>query len=524
MNSLARLVVERPRLAWLLVLAVSAALTWLAASGMRADREDERLLHLANEAERRGIELTSQTLAGSLMGALSLLGLIEPEFKREGRDGGKAGFVPNTTRVFGGLESVARAYGVDGVFVVAGNGFVASSWDSSGKPSSGLDVRFRPYYQTAMRGKENVYAAVSIARGDRALYFAAPIYPDNRKEGTPIGVIVGRSGVARIDELLREPADIALLLSPQGVVFASSRKEWVGRLAGEATPERLRAIRELKQFGSMFERDRPGMLPVAIRDGLHVLDGRRHAVASARVDWNDPSGDWKLVLVEDLSRSIPADDRWPAVVGSALALLLCGGLLLGLLRSQYRQQLAAQQLDAYARAQEAAVARKGLQAAAALRLQQARNPQALAQAFLREAHGVLGALQGVVYVADADGTLARAASYACVDEAGLPDRLAPGEGLLGQCAADRRLQVLAPSPAGFATIRSGLGEARPAALVIAPVQLKEALLGVVELAVLTAPDAIVLEQCEELLRLLAMNLEIVAGESPAAAGVVEADL
>ena len=50
---------------------------------------------------------------------------------------------------------------------------------------------------------------------------------------------MARTGLQKVDELLRGKADIALLLSPQGVVFASSRKEWIGHLSGTPTPERL---------------------------------------------------------------------------------------------------------------------------------------------------------------------------------------------------------------------------------------------------------------------------------------------
>ena len=92
-----------------------------------------------------------------------------------------------------------------------------------------------------------------------------------------------------------------------------------------------------------------------------------------------------------------------------------------------------------------------------------------------------------------------------------------GEGLLGQCAVEKRSQVIDTASAGFAAIRSGLGETVPAALLLAPIMLHDRFLGVVEVALLHKPDSAEQEQFEELTGLLAMNLEII-GRS---AGTVE---
>ena len=142
-------------------------------------------------------------------------------------------------KLLGAFESVGRSYDAQGVFLVPRDGVITLSWDSAGKPSTGLNVKFRPYYQMALKGKNNVYAAVSLARGDRALYFSAPVFLGTTNGSESVGAVVARTGLQKVDELLRGKADIALLLSPQGVVFASSRKEWIGHLSGTPTPERL---------------------------------------------------------------------------------------------------------------------------------------------------------------------------------------------------------------------------------------------------------------------------------------------
>jgi PAS domain S-box-containing protein len=504
MKRIAAFAAEHARAAWSLALLAALGAGLLAGQLAGQVKESERLSLLATEAERRGIEIMSQTLNGNLMGSVTLLGLIDENIKREARGEVK----PNGPQMAATLESVGRSLDADGVFVIDTQGVVQSSWDNSGKPSTGLNVKFRPYFQMAQQGLNNVYAAVSIARGDRSLYFAAPIYADSGNSSDSIGAVVARTGLVKFDNLLKDKADIAVLLSPQGVVFASSRPAWVGHLDGAPTPERLKAIRTLKQFGNLFENQAPALLPVATADGLQTLDGKRYAVASAKVQWNDPFGDWRLVLLEDLARTVPpARQVWVGIATSGGALFI-GLLLLGMLRSHHAQAEAARQIETYARTQEATAARKTRLAGVSLRLQQARDMEELGQAFLGEAHALLGALQGTVYLRadDATPTMRLAASYGCATAP--MAELAPGEGLLGQCAIEHRGCVIATPTDDSWTIRSGLGDARPAALMLAPLLLNDKLLGVAEIATLGVPDDDARAEFDEIVGFLALDAEI----------------
>ena len=504
MSGLSEFAVERPRISKVLagVIAIAVAL----AAGKTAShlRDAERLSQLETVVKRRGIEMMAQTLDGGIMGAVILLGLADKDIKRDVHQEGP----PNEPVVAEKLEILGRAVGAQGVFVVGEDGVVRSSWDSTGRSSTGVDVRFRPYFKMAIQGRESVYAAVSLARGDRALYFSAPVQPGNVRGGQASGALVAWTTLNAVDGLLKDPADIALLLSPQGVVFASSRPDWVGYLVGRAQPERLKAIRELKQFGNMFEGREPSVLPVNIDGGIHESGGHRFAVASAPVQWNDPSGDWQLVLMEDLSgRANWATSIW---IGAAtgLGLLLVLMLTLDILRKQHAQRIAAARLEAYAKAQEANAEQKSRLAAAGVRFQHATTLADLAGAFLSEGHSQLGALQGVVYAfkPGIEDVLYRIASYACASD--LPPSLALGQGLLGECAVARSLRVIDAPEGGAWEIRSGLGSGRPGALVLVPVMLQGVLLGVVELAFLDRPSESRLDLLKALTDLFAINMEI----------------
>ena len=502
---------DNARSAWAAATVFILAGSLLAGWVTREVRETERLSALKLDSERRGIELMSQTLNGNLMGAISLIGLIDEDVRH---DVGGIGD-PNPPHLVARLEAIGRTYDADGVFVVGGDGFVKSSWDVSGKPSTGIDVRFRPYYRMAMQGKQNVYAAISMARGDRALYFTAPVFPAATRSGEPVGAVVARAGLAAVDALLRTNTGVSLLLAPQGVVFAGSRPEWIGFLAGNPTAARLEAIRALKQFGARFDSGEPKALSVPVDDGLHAIDGRRWAVTRTRVRWNDPSGDWTLVMLEDLERTVPPADAAVAALEAGALLLLIGLLSLALLRGHHQQVVAARRIEDYARAQEVSAARRSKLAEAARRFQQAKSVSDLADHFFAEAHAMLGALGGAVYVFPGAGAASMdlAGSYAA--SPGLAATLAPGEGLLGQCALDGEGRVLEIAGDESRLIRSGLGNTVPAAVMMAPLVRDRSTLGVVEIALLAPPDATVRDQFGEMTTLLALNLEILRRHAPA---------
>jgi two-component system C4-dicarboxylate transport sensor histidine kinase DctB len=481
------------------ILGIAAAIGWT----VQQRQEREQLSLLQVEAARRGVEIMSQTLNGNVMGSMALFGLIDEDAKREARgDGGV-----NRGRLAAAFETAGRAFGADGVFLVDESGTVQTSWDSSGKSSTGTDVRFRPYYQIALKGRENVYAAVSIARGDRSLYFTAPVY-ESYGGSRAIGGIVARTSLEQVDALLHGKQDLALLLSPQGVVFAGNNNEWIGYLSGAPAPERIKAIRELKQFGNMFESREPRMLPFAIGGGISHFSGRRYAVAETPIRWNDPAGEWRLVLMQDLAHAAPLARSGRIALLAAAILSIMSYLVFKVLRKHQAQLTANERLEAFRKAQQEAAERKSRLAGASLRLHQTDDMVSLARAFLAATHDMFGVLQGTVYAsaaADAD-VMRLLASYGC--DGSEPKTLRAGEGLLGQCVVERQTRVMTQPGAGYWKIRSGLGSADPDTVLMLPVLLNQKAIGAVELALLHRPGEQDIEQLEELTALFAVNLEI----------------
>jgi len=491
-------------LGWAFISLVALCVGLLSAIVYVQYKEKQRLSLLETEVQRSGIELMSQTLNGNLMGSITLLGLLDGNVKLEAANQS----LPSGADNMVALTTLGDTFGAEGVFIVGGDGIVKSSWDRDNKPSTGWDVNFRPYYRMAIKGEPNVYAAVSMARGDRALYFAAPIFEKRTKAASGIGVMVARTTLTKVDELLKSKADSALLLSPQGVVFASSNPAWMGYMEGVPSEQDLQKIRDLKQFGAQFEKVNPKILPLTSATSFQTVNGQKFAVASSSVSWNDPSGPWKLVLMEDTSRSVPWQPS--AVLGlfAGLVVLALAWMTAFALRGVHAQQGSRRKLEEYAHLQEANAAFRSRLALLTANLQRCESLQDLSQRFLQESREMMGAIQGVVYLShgDAEPRLTLAAAMACASAP--PTPLAMGETLLGQCAVERQIRVIDTPPGGYWTVSSGLGKAVPAALLLMPVMMQDTLIGALELALLKMPDDAQLQDCSEVVAQLAFAVEI----------------
>ncbi|MCM2532935.1 ATP-binding protein [Neobacillus pocheonensis] len=78
--------------------------------------------------------------------------------------------------------------------------------------------------------------------------------------------------------------------------------------------------------------------------------------------------------------------------------------------------------------------------------------------------------------------LKKISSYASLDENKVNMRFRLGEGLIGQCALDKRSILLNDVPDHYVKIGSGVGESSPKNIIILPVQFEDDVLAVIEMA------------------------------------------
>jgi HAMP domain-containing protein/CheY-like chemotaxis protein/signal transduction histidine kinase len=120
-------------------------------------------------------------------------------------------------------------------------------------------------------------------------------------------------------------------------------------------------------------------------------------------------------------------------------------------------------------------------------LQGQRELSTVGRMLLSELAPLVNAQQGVLYQmeADAPGSLNLLSSFANSEE-GHPATVRVGEGLVGQCAMDKRRMLISNLPENTVPIRSGLFEAIPHNVIVLPVLFEDRVKAVIELASLNA--------------------------------------
>src|SRR6202167_4458740 len=117
-------------------------------------------------------------------------------------------------------------------------------------------------------------------------------------------------------------------------------------------------------------------------------------------------------------------------------------------------------------------------------LQGQRDLTTVGRMLLSELAPLVDAQQGVIYRMEADGsgTMALLSAFADDGENGHRKRLKVGEGLIGQCAAEKQRMLVSDLPPDTVPIRSGLFQAIPRNIIVLPVLFEDSVKAVIELA------------------------------------------
>ena len=321
----------------LLVLAVAALGAWLAVEALGLSRAAQREHESALLLQRTADALVAESTNGPLLGAVTLLGLSEPTLKAVAQ-----GTLPrDAPQVLARLGVIRGRFLVSGVYVLNREGTIVAH-ETVGPSSTGTKIGGSPIFQRSMQGSVAVYPAQGINSHERGLYYAAPLYAGNSLATAIVGVVMIKVAFGRVEELLQRVGRPVLLVSPQGVVFSSSRPEWLFTLVPPLTQERIDTVRAMGQFGRQFDNGRASALPFRTDAREAVVDNVRYAVDRRSFDWQDPAGLWELVMLEDLSGLMPLALRMQAGAGAFLVLALVGAMGLDLVRNRRRMAQAQQ--------------------------------------------------------------------------------------------------------------------------------------------------------------------------------------
>jgi HAMP domain-containing protein/CheY-like chemotaxis protein/signal transduction histidine kinase len=133
-------------------------------------------------------------------------------------------------------------------------------------------------------------------------------------------------------------------------------------------------------------------------------------------------------------------------------------------------------------------------------LQGQRDLTSVGRMMLSELAPLVNAQQGVIYQMETENSAAMVLLSAFADdgENGHRQHLRVGEGLVGQCAAEKRRMLISDVPKNAVPVRSGLFEAVPKNVIVLPVLFEDRVKAVIELASLSAFTASHLAFLEQL--------------------------
>ncbi|RBP80041.1 two-component system C4-dicarboxylate transport sensor histidine kinase DctB [Marinomonas rhizomae] len=108
----------------------------------------------------------------------------------------------------------------------------------------GRNFAFRPYFQDAIQGKPGRYYALGTTSNRRGYYFSYPVYEGD----SIIGIAVVKVDLTQFEKRFANQHYEFLLLDPDGIVFSSSRPNWLYRIFGELTHAELQRIADSQRY------------------------------------------------------------------------------------------------------------------------------------------------------------------------------------------------------------------------------------------------------------------------------------
>ena len=147
------------------------------------------------------------------------------------------------------LDHFAEGLAYDVCFLIDRSGSCIGS-SNRNQPDSfvGVNYLFRKYFQDAIQGRPSVELALGTVTGIRGIFFSHPVFSSDG--ASPIGVVVIKVSTQGLDRVFSRTRNmIAMLVSSDGMIFVSSRENWILSLLWKLAPEELERLRETRQFG-----------------------------------------------------------------------------------------------------------------------------------------------------------------------------------------------------------------------------------------------------------------------------------
>ncbi|KXF82367.1 sensor histidine kinase [Enterovibrio coralii] len=134
----------------------------------------------------------------------------------------------------------------DVLYLMNRNGMtVASSNVHSERSFVGHSYHYRPYFQQAIQGQKGQYYALGVVSDKRGYYFSYPVIDGE----TVTGVLTLKVDLSIIDRIWNQQQFDYLIADPLGVIFYSSRDDWLYQSLTLLTEPQKKAIRDSRRYG-----------------------------------------------------------------------------------------------------------------------------------------------------------------------------------------------------------------------------------------------------------------------------------
>lgn len=317
-----------PWMAAALAALVSVAAGWIAGQYTLAQALDE--------TSRRGenvLKLAASTLSGQLDRFERLPTLIagQPIVQRLATDPDNPVLVAEANTYLAQIQTQLDA---SDVYLMDLSGLTIAASNHASNPSFiGGNFVFRPYFMDALNGGAGRFYALGTTSRKRGYYFGAPITVDGRASG----VLVFKIDLDAIENTWRGGDYAVLVTDPEGVIFLSSREEWLFQALQPLSDQGRARIASTRRYADT----KIGLLDVRTTAGpaMHALLSLGPAGRSReylQIEQPMPSAGWQVHVLINTS---PA--RREAMTASVVAMLFVGLLsLLGAMLLQRRLRLA----------------------------------------------------------------------------------------------------------------------------------------------------------------------------------------
>lgn len=144
------------------------------------------------------------------------------------------------------LEDFAAQAGLDAIYLMDEDGITISSSNYRDTGSFvGQNYAFRPYFQTAISGKQGRFYAIGATTGLPGYFIANAVLDD---EGASTGVIAIKIDFSNLQDSWKNSGEQVLLANEDGVVLLSSNSDWRYRALAPLSKPQQERIRDARQF------------------------------------------------------------------------------------------------------------------------------------------------------------------------------------------------------------------------------------------------------------------------------------